>query len=220
MLTFAIGDIHGCDRFLDGILAQIATRSGRDPHRIVCLGDYVDRGPGSAAVVSRLRALQVAGEAEVICLKGNHEDLMLRAWRDPARNLDVWLQNGGFDTLRSFGVGGIEDLPAEAMGWIDRCPTSYDDGRRLFVHAGLRPGVPLAEQRDHDRLWIREVFLDGDHDLGRFVVHGHTPRLQGGPELRRWRVNLDTGAVYGGRLSAAVFTDEADAPSEFLRFPG
>lgn len=210
MLTFAVGDIHGCLGYLDFVLDRIGQRAAGGHHRIVCLGDYIDRGPDSAGVIARLRGLQDAGGPEVVCLKGNHEDLMLRAVEEISRGGALWLDNGGRDTLDSFGARRISDLPPDVVAWAAGLPTFFDDGRRYFVHAGLNPALDIAGQRDHDRLWIREAFLDSERDFGRFVVHGHTPRLGGDPDLRPRRVNLDTAAVYGGRLTAAIFTDEAD----------
>jgi serine/threonine protein phosphatase 1 len=98
-------------------------------------------------------------------------------------------------------------------------PTWREDEARLFVHAGLRPGVPYDRQSDDDRLWIREGFLDVDYDFGKHVIHGHTPRLDG-PDRRRFRTNIDTGAVYGGALTAAMFDEESLAPLGFLSIPG
>lgn len=94
---------------------------------------------------------------------------------------------------------------------------TYDDGARLFVHAGVNPEKPLDAQGDRDLLWIRQPFLSDGRDYGRLIVHGHTPRLDGQPELRSNRVNLDTGAVYGGPLTAAVFTEGAVRPAAFLQ---
>jgi serine/threonine protein phosphatase 1 len=218
MLTYAIGDIHGCLGLLLQLLRQIeADAAGRD-HRLVCVGDYIDRGPDSAGVIAHLRGLQAARPDRVVCLKGNHEDLMLRGIRKPDA-VPLWLHNGGGETLASFGVSTLEDVPPDVIAWAQACPTWFEDDERVFVHAGLRPGRPYQDQSDRDRLWIREEFLDGDHDFGKFVVHGHTPRLRGGPELRPHRVDLDTGAVYGGALTAAIFVDGRPSPAGFLQVP-
>lgn len=217
MRTFAIGDIHGCRDLLVAILAQINQTSEGEPYRIVCLGDYVDRGPDSAGVVALLRARQAeAGEGGFVCLKGNHEAMLLeaRTRRDMAR---TWLANGGRETLASFGVASAGELPADVLAWFEGLPSTVEDERRCFVHAGLNPGLPRSRQSDEDRLWIRDRFLDSDHDFGRYVVHGHTPIRSGRPDVRRRRVNLDTAAVFGGRLTAAIFSDDQDSPVGFLQ---
>lgn len=218
MLTYAVGDVHGCLDFLNEILARIEADAAGRPYRLVCLGDYIDRGPDSAGVIAHLMLLQARRPDRVVCLKGNHEDLMLRALRRPD-TLPVWLYNGGDACLHSFGVETPENLPEDVVAWVRDLPTWFEDEERIFVHAGLRPGRPYQDQSDRDRLWIREEFLEGDHDFGKYVVHGHTPRLRGGPELRPHRANLDTGAVYGGRLTAGIFTDAQAAPVGFLQVP-
>ena len=154
----------------------------------------------------------------VVCLKGNHEDMLLaaRARRMPASE-GVWLANGGHDCLASFGVGAIEDLPDDVVAWIEACPTVFEDEWRCFVHAGLDPSQPRLAQTDRARLWIREPFLSADHDFGRMIVHGHTPCRSGLPDVRQNRVNLDTGAVYGGPLTAAIFRDGERRPAGFLQ---
>ncbi len=98
-------------------------------------------------------------------------------------------------------------------------PTSFEDEHRCFVHAGLNPARARRDQDEFDRLWIREAFLSVDHDFGKYVVHGHTPRQSGEPDVRRYRVNIDTAAVYGGKLTAGVFEDRQDAPVRFLQAP-
>lgn len=219
MRTFAIGDIHGCWTLLAILLARIDRAAGSEPCRIVCLGDYVDRGPDSAGVVALLRARQVrAGEGTFVCLTGNHEAMLLgaRTRRDMAR---LWLANGGEETLASFGAGHVDDLPADVLAWFAGLPSVFEDARRCYVHAGLDPGRPRSDQSDEDRLWIRGRFLESDHDFGRYVVHGHTPLAGHRPDVRARRVNLDTGAVFGGRLTAAVFSDDEDAPVGFLQAP-
>jgi serine/threonine protein phosphatase 1 len=216
MLTYAVGDIHGCLDLLQELLRRIEADAARRAHRLVFLGDYIDRGPDSAGVIETLRNLQAERGADVICLRGNHEDLMLRALARPEL-LRNWLYNGGDAALASFGAAGPAELPDDVVAWVTGCPTFVEDQRRCFVHAGLRPGRSRFEQSDHDRLWIRDEFLLGEHDFGRFIVHGHTPRVDGRPDLRRYRVNLDTAAVYGGALTAARFGDEQDPPEAFLQ---
>ncbi|NNM73463.1 metallophosphoesterase family protein [Enterovirga aerilata] len=216
MLTYAVGDIHGCLDLLVALLSRIEADAAGRRHRLVFVGDYIDRGPDSAGVIRTLRSLQAQRGGEVVCLKGNHEDLYLRSFGRP-EVLRNWLYNGGDAMLASFGAGGIEEVPADVTAWIASCPVSFEDEWRYYVHAGLRPGRLLDEQSEYDRIWIRDEFLVGDHDFGKFVVHGHTPRPDGRPDLRRHRVNLDTAAVYGGRLTAARFGDEQAAPEAFLQ---
>lgn len=217
MRTYAIGDVHGCAGLLSDLLGQIDRDAAGGVRRIVCIGDYVDRGPDSAGVIRTLRARQQRGD-DVICLKGNHEELMLHAAYHPGPDRDWWVgRSGGRETLASFGTQNLEEVPDDVLRWISECPTGFDDGRRYFVHAGLNPTLPLEAQRDEDRLWIRRPFLDSNHDFGRYVVHGHTPMRTGIPDVRPHRVNIDTAAVYGGRLTAAIFSDDADAPLGYLQ---
>ena len=221
MLTFAIGDVHGHLELLAGLMRSIDGAAGGRPHRIVCLGDYVDRGPDSAGVIALLRERQaMAGRGRFVCLKGNHEDMLLAATRGGLDEI-AWLENGGDGCLASFGVAATADLPEDVVAWIEACPTYFEDASRAFVHAGLDPTRDRLDQSDESRLWIRQPFLEGDHDFGRFVVHGHTPQRSGEPDVRRHRVNLDTAAAYGGPLTAAVFEDGSGPPVSFLQvLPG
>ena len=219
MLTFAIGDTHGCSDLLTDLLRRIADRAAGEPHAIVALGDYIDRGPDSAGVIATFRALQAkSASGRVVCLMGNHEDMLLRALRRPD-SAEVWLRNGGHEMLASFDVERPEDLPQDVVDWIAGCPTVFEDSLRCYVHAGLNPAFDRVHQRDSDRLWIRHEFLESKHDFGRYIVHGHTPLTSGRPDMRRNRVNLDTGAVYGGKLTAAILTDAQAAPDGFLQVP-
>ena len=218
MLTYAVGDSHGCRELLDALLARIEADAAGREHRLVFLGDYVDRGPDSAGVVARMRSLQQAAPDRVVCLKGNHEDLMLRAAREPD-DVALWLHNGGRETLDSYGARWVADLPRDDLDWLGTLPSRFEDEMRIYVHAGLRPGRALDAQRDHDLVWIRDEFLESGFDFGKLVVHGHTPRRDGRPDLRPFRVNIDTAAVYGGRLTAAAFEDGTSPPVRFLQVP-
>lgn len=214
--TYAIGDVHGrADLLLD-----LLDRMGADAEdrgaawTMVALGDYVDRGPDAAKAVAILRLLQETVPEDVVtCLRGNHEDMMCRAGSHP----DDWNLHWGIPTLRSFGpdVRSAAGIPADVIGWARSLPTAHEDGLRIFVHAGLVPGAPLHRQSDLVRLHVREGFADADHRFEKFVVHGHTP-TGGKPDVRRHRVNLDTGAGLGMTLTAGVFLDTGAAPVAFI----
>jgi serine/threonine protein phosphatase 1 len=113
-------------------------------------------------------------------------------------------------------VHRASDIPTEHLKWVASLPLFYDDALRFFTHAGVNPNRPLDDQCEEDLLWIREPFLSCECNYGRLIVHGHTPVLERKPDLRNWRLNLDSGAVYGGPLSAAVFTKGQTAPVAFL----
>jgi serine/threonine protein phosphatase 1 len=217
-LTFAIGDIHGCHRPLLGLLDLCRGHAQGRNHRFVFIGDYIDRGPDSRAVIATLRDLERQEPGTVVCLMGNHEDIMLDAIDsgDPT----WWLNNGGGDTLQSYGVRDPTSLPREDVAWIRSLALSFDDGKRLFVHAGVDPDLPLGEQPRETLLWIREKFLRATRDFGRLIVHGHTPTRDARPEVRSNRINIDTACVYGGLLTAAVFTEDAVVPVKFLNVRG
>ena len=218
---YAIGDVHGCLAPLERLHAKIADDLARHPvadHRIVLCGDYVDRGPDSAGVVSYLIAAQHT-DPHIQCLYGNHEDEVLGFLEDPHRWAPVWLQYGGAETLASYGIGQAEleavigdvdalrdrfadALPADHLSFLRDLPRSLRFGDYLFVHAGIRPGVALDRQDPHDLIWIRGPFLSDVRDHGAVVVHGHTPVDM--PEVKPNRINIDSGAVYGGPLTCLV----------------
>jgi serine/threonine protein phosphatase 1 len=213
LITYAIGDVHGClDRLTILVDLCVSHCAGR-PMRLVFLGDYIDRGPDSRGVIDRLRKLQ-SELPGVICLRGNHEALLLEAFETGDEGL--WLLNGAVQTLKSYGVTEAAALPRDHVDWIASLPLFFDDGRRFFVHAGVNPAVALDRQDERDMLWIREPFLSSKQDYGRLIVHGHTPLQSVEPDLRRNRLNLDTAAVYGGRLTAAAFSAEKSWPLAFL----
>ena len=239
MRSYAIGDIHGHLALLQRAHALIEAdkRAVKDPDApVVHLGDLVDRGPDSAGVVRYLRQ-GIAGGAPWVVLLGNHDRLMLRFvtqpdWHDPAlRPGMTWLHDliGGRATLASYGVTHIESvqqamnaacehIPIEDLNFIQQRPPQYSCGQVLFVHAGIRPGVPLAQQSEQDLIWIRDPFLHDTRDHGFLVVHGHTALSR--PVHYRNRLNIDSGAAYGGLLTtvvlegrdAFVLTDQGRVP--------
>jgi serine/threonine protein phosphatase 1 len=157
-----------------------------------------------------------------VCLRGNHEEMLIRAadkYRSD-RDLMTWWGNGGERTLESYGVDDPSDLPAKHLEWMRSLPLQTGDTHRLFVHAGVRPGVALSSQTVEDLLWIREPFLSSEEDHGVLVVHGHTPTRLRKPELRSNRLNIDTGACFGGPLTAAAFSDRERAPLFFIEDSG
>jgi len=214
MLTYAIGDIHGSYRKLCALLGHCSKHRGAAEYRIIFLGDYIDRGPNSREVVDLLIDTRSQAPDQLICLRGNHEDMLLSAVNDGDH--EPWLANGGAITLASYGLGRANAIPPAHLDWFHSLPVATADQQRFFVHAGVRPGVPLQEQSEFDLLWIREPFLSDPRDHGLYVVHGHTPIRSGMPELRRNRLNLDTGAYYGGPLTAAVFDETMAGPRAFI----
>jgi serine/threonine protein phosphatase 1 len=215
-LTYAIGDVHGSLDMLVKLVARCHVHAADTPMTLVFLGDYIDRGPNSAGVVQLLMELAADMPGGVIALKGNHEAMALDVL-DGAAPAEFWLSQGGAQTLASYGGANVHAMPQEHVQWLRALPTHFDDGRRFFVHAGVDPQRPLDAQKEEDLLWIREPFLFDDRDYGRLIVHGHTPLETGTPDLRANRLNLDTGAVFGGPLTAAVFDDATTDPIAFLQ---
>jgi len=213
--TYAIGDIHGCLNKLQDLVKLCLLDAGKESAKFVFLGDYIDRGPDSRGVLEFLINLQSHQPDLVVCLVGNHEELALAAIN--AGQNENWLRNGGEETLRSYGIGSAADLPPHHIDWLNTLVDQHDDGRRFFVHAGINPLRPLDQQDDHDLHWIREPFLSDDRNYGRLIVHGHTPLQTDLPDQRHNRLNLDTGAVYGGPLTAAAFSDKETAPLQFIQ---
>lgn len=216
LVTFAIGDVHGALHKLQNLIARCEAHAGDRPRKYVFLGDYIDRGPDSAGVIRLLIKLQGRAPDGVIALKGNHEAMLLGAI-DAAIEPDDWLWQGGAATLQSYGAREARELPPEHLDWLRALPLMHDDGLRFFVHAGVDPRTPLDAQVEEAMLWIREPFLSSRRDYGRLIIHGHTPLEGGIPDLQSNRLNLDTGAVFGGPLTAAVFSDAAAVPLQFLQ---
>jgi serine/threonine protein phosphatase 1 len=215
-LIFAIGDVHGSLRKLHRLTERCKRYADGQAITFVFLGDYIDRGPESAGVISHVIDLQTRLPKQVIALKGNHEAIAIDVI-DGVMPADHWLSQGGAETLRSYGVHNAGELPSAHVHWMRSLPLSYDDGRRFFVHAGIDPDKPFNAQRGTDLFWIREPFLSDRRDHGRLIVHGHTPTKGRNPDLRANRLNIDTGAVFGGPLTAAIFGDTEVKPIAFVQ---
>ena len=213
---YAIGDVHGCADRLAALHRLVAEDSRRRPPAertvLVHLGDYVDRGPDSAGVLDLLIGPPPVEGAEVVNLMGNHEVMMLDA-ADPRSHpgaWEFWLDNGGAETLQSYGSDPEHPdpfalVPAQHLEMLQACPLHWSAGDYLFVHAGIRPEVPLETQDPFDLIWIREPFLSFDGDLPMVVVHGHTPTAT--PAIRQNRLGIDTGACFGGDLTCLMLED-------------
>jgi serine/threonine protein phosphatase 1 len=218
-VVYAVGDIHGradlLALLLDQIKADAAASVGAKKKTLVFVGDYIDRGPESRCVVDLLLGALPTG-FDTHFLKGNHEEMMFEFLEDPS-SLGYWLGNGGAATLESYGVDvtGLRRDAAKPEAWRDAFLSALPEQHRrffesleltasfgdyLFVHAGIRPGVPLKAQNPQDLLWIRGEFLRSEEDFGKVVVHGHTPK--DAPEIRANRIGIDTGAFFSNRLTA------------------
>ncbi len=216
--VYAIGDVHGRADLLDRLLSRIDAQLANSPIRKaveVYLGDYVDRGPDSREVIHRLSVRRRSHS--LICLKGNHEAFVAGFINDPTM-LANWQQVGGLATLNSYGLrppinankreqieiaeAFSRALPDEHRRFLAGLPLSYTCGDFFFVHAGVRPGVPLSQQREEDLLWIRDDFLLSETRFDKMIIHGHTPVLA--PDVRSNRINIDTGAYATGQLTCLV----------------
>jgi serine/threonine protein phosphatase 1 len=215
--VYAVGDVHGCFERLVSMHEQIAADLAERPIEhaaLVHLGDYVDRGMESAQVVEWLLAGPPVPAQVVVNLMGNHEQMLLAAVAQTEQDAgELWLRNGGADSLMSWGVSHTvaqKDwagrIPVPHLVFLRDLALQHRIGPYLFVHAGIRPGVPLTQQARQDLLWIREPFLSSKLDLGVVVVHGHSPRRE--PYVGKNRIGIDTGAVIGGALTCVIL--EAD----------
>ncbi len=202
---FAIGDIHGCLDKLENLMKQIPADFGRD--RIVFLGDYIDRGPDSFGVVEYLIALQEKHPETFIFLKGNHEEMLELYLAGMDRSL--YLSNGGLQTLESYmAQESLEDgppIPESHLSFFASLLPYYETDKYIFVHAGLKPGVPVYEQKSEDLFWTRTAFIESDYSFGRLVIFGHTPFVK--PLIHPNKIGIDTGAVYGYQLTCVELPD-------------
>lgn len=224
--VYAIGDIHGradlLNRLVDTIREDVARGGFEGRPILIFLGDYIDRGFQSKDVIDVLLGEKMS-PFETYFLNGNHEAAMLQFLSDPSIG-PRWSEFGGVETLVSYGVRPprmrtstdewalasqqLNDvLPPEHLRFLTNLDISVRVGDYVFVHAGLRPGVPLDQQTEYDMLWIRDEFLSDNRALGAVVVHGHTPASK--PHKDSRRVGIDTGAYLSGKLTAARFEHDA-----------
>jgi serine/threonine protein phosphatase 1 len=222
--VYAVGDIHGRVDLVEDLhqLIHEDAYQVQAPRNVaIYLGDYIDRGENSSGVIDLLINRPLPS-FERVYLKGNHEAAMMRFLEDPDSGID-WLAFGGDATLASYGVqpptrladpGGmrraqeklLQRLPQSHADFLSALSLSHVEGDFLFVHAGVRPGIPLDQQIEDDLLWIRAPFLNSDADFGKLVVHGHT--IDGEPVIRRNRIGIDTGAYRSDKLTCLVIQDE------------
>ena len=201
-MTYAIGDIHGCNRSFCALLDALHPDAA---DRLILLGDYIDRGPDSKGVIDTIVRLREHGH-EVVCLRGNHEQMLLDAVGGDAQDREYWVLNGGHSTLKSFGVHRPEDIPAHYLDFFTDTRYWYETGDYLCVHGGLDFSHTDPLSRPESLLWMRGWYAGIDYAwLGkRIILHGHTPvdtgtiNTQHAALAKQQYLNLDNGCVYAG----------------------
>ncbi len=234
LTIYAIGDIHGEADLLDAMLAAIGddftSRDDGSAPVLIYVGDYIDRGPDSSGVIDRLLRGPLPGFRQH-CLLGNHEAALLDFLAEPA-GAAAWLDFGGLATLHSYGIAPprgnptperletlrdalAERLPPAHLAFLKSLELFVVHGDYAFVHAGIRPGRPLADQQPDDLLWIRSPFLEATWRHEKTIVHGHT--IAADIEILPNRIGIDTGAYYSGCLSAVVLSGDMVTPLQVDR---
>jgi len=200
---FVIGDIHGCYEKLKTLLEKIHVKNN---DMLVFLGDYIDRGADSKKVVDEV--INLKSRHHTVTLLGNHEKMLLDVLQK-GLPIEMWLFNGGEATLLSYGIRGHDIsfhlFPPEHMEFFRSLLPYYETDNYIFVHAGLRPNIPLRKQSVDDLVWIRDEFIYSDCNFGKVVVFGHTPLAE--PVFMRNKIGIDTGAVYGGKLTCLILPE-------------
>jgi serine/threonine protein phosphatase 1 len=218
-----IGDIHGQLDALDVTLDLIASDPNHAELPLVFVGDYMDRGPHSAGVLRRVMALQADDPRDIICLRGNHEQMLLSFLDNPPPNAPVWFANGGIETLNSFGVGVSkldmrgdrvlmvrerlkQELGDAALSFLQTLPTRWQTGNVAVVHAGADPATPIEDQQDDVLIWGHADFRSQPRQDGIWIVHGHTivPEVM----ARQGRISVDPGAFQTGVLPAVSVSEQ------------
>ncbi len=217
--VYAIGDIHGSLaelRRLHAIIGDDLVRTKPASALLIHLGDYIDYGTDSAGVVALLAAGDPVAGLPTLNLMGDHERTALDALSGDNAAATDWLHTGGDTALRSWGIGTDvprgewrQRIPGQHIAFMQGLAREHHDGGYVFVHAGLRPGIALADQAEDDLLGIRQSFLASEQDFGTIVVHGHS--TSPAPIIRDNRIGIDTGAGCGGRLTCAVFEEDGVA---------
>ena len=215
--VYVVGDVHGHRDKLEAVHARVRADLERRPTAhplLVHLGDLIDRGPDSAGCIALLASGPPIRGLPTVNLMGNHEWMMLQALEGSFEDADRWLDNGGAETLASWGLKStsrpkewLARIPPRHLVFLRDLQKTHVEGGFVFVHAGVRPGIRLDRQKDTDLLWIRESFLKWDGVMlpeapSSMIVHGHTPMPE--PVLKANRIGLDTGAGKGRALTCAV----------------
>ena len=209
MRTIVIGDVHGCYEELMVLMRKLKGENeyNEETDKLIFLGDYVDRGPDSKKVVDYVRELQKNND-KVIALCGNHEDMMIKFHANISKS---WIYNGFEATIKSY-KRNEEDIK-DAVDWMITLPIYHEDDHFVYVHAGVVPGVPMGEQDPEDLLWTREEFIFNPKKHDKKVIFGHTPSLYVKNNHYPYSTEaenfcIDTGCVYGGRLTALIIEDD------------
>lgn len=218
---FVVGDVHGCDDLLAHLLDKIGAMTSRHKAPIIFVGDYIDRGKESLAVLDRLFQLDTIAKNPIVCLLGNHEEMLIKFLEHPEEWGPRWLRNGGLQTLSNFQIHGVSQTTQgialthlcdelkkrfrpDILNWLQNMPTSWNSGNVTVVHAGARPNIPLADQTREVLLWGHPSFHQQNRDDGQWVVHGHT--IVPDVTVLDGKVSVDTGAYATGRLSAVFIS--------------
>jgi serine/threonine protein phosphatase 1 len=197
---YVIGDIHGCFKMFEKLMEEISWQPEKD--KLIFLGDYIDRGPDSKEVVEYIVGLKKK-YSNIRCLLGNHEICLLNyfLYKDSA----PFLMNGGEKTIISYELNNGNRIPEEHFDFFKSLETYIELDNYYFVHAGFRPGIKIKKQEQDDLLWIRDPFISSEYDFGKRVIFGHTSFSA--PLIMPNKIGLDTGAVFGNKLTCLKLPD-------------